>query len=899
MRMSGGSSQSKRQQHQHDSPGGGQDHFCGSTRGGSSGRPMQEAQQQRQQHQHHDQDQQSQEGSGGVTAAVLVPPRPADGTSTAACVTDGTHAPSPHLLSCGEGAAAGPVGGAMPTAPALLTKSFHVQGACLEASLERSPERCAAVGGKVSTFGGAVPVPGEEDSRPGGARGRVVGAHETPDGKQRQREQQQCRQRQQKQSRTAAQGTGLATAGSTTARQPCGGDGGLPADVDTGQRGDRCGGGSALVDAPFAPAASLETHCATPFDREDAVVSAAAAAAAAAVVAAAAPLRTARAGGAIPSAAQVAMTAALSVGAAEAEAPSVWELDSLDFQDDDDDEEEQQTRKQCTEVGDAEGVCKNSSQHQARMIMLSRPREDGHAQESSQGGEMVTQQAEEQEKQKDTGSSLGGGRKRADRRDAGQAPPTPPQPHAGMPASTTAGATAERRTYQADLGSVSSCEGPSSATAAATSEAEVTAVPCDRARELMPPPPPNLTRAKMRRRRSRVSLMHSPRYQRLCGLLERHGRRDDLLYALLGACGLPERLSIIAPARATDVHLRAYHDRDYIEALRHPPSDVKSLDEYGLLEDCEVFEELYDYCCAVAGASLHAADRLCRGEADVAINWGGGRHHAKKGQASGFCYVNDGVLAVLHLAKAFGTVLTIDIDVHHGDGLQEAFYFSNKVMTMSFHHLAEGFFPGAGQCSERGAGNGTDFNLNIPLREGCGDAAFLRVFTSALEAVTSEGFQPEAVVLLCGADTLSADPLGPFNLTTAGIRSCVELVVGLELPLLLLGGGGYCPTDTARLWTSLTAAAVGADALASLPATVPDHAYFPLYGPDFRMATREKTLPDKNDEVFLGRLCDFAAQAGRGRRVGAARRKRERSCSASASAEFRDDFGYTEASTSW
>ncbi|CAN0017712.1 unnamed protein product [Pylaiella littoralis] len=405
----------------------------------------------------------------------------------------------------------------------------------------------------------------------------------------------------------------------------------------------------------------------------------------------------------------------------------------------------------------------------------------------------------------------------------------------------------------------------------------------------MPPPPPNITRANMRRRRSRVSLMHSPRYQRLCGLLERHSRRDDLLYAMLGACGLRERLTVIPPARATDVHLRAYHDRDYVEALRHPPSDVKTLDEYGLLEDCEVFEELYDYCCAVAGASLHAADRLCRGDADVAINWGGGRHHAKKGEAAGFCYVNDGVLAVLHLCKAFETVLTVDIDVHHGDGVQEAFYMSDKVMTMSFHHLAKGFFPGAGQCSETGGGKGRGFNLNIPLKEGCGDGSFLRVFAGALEAVTA-GFRPEAVVLLCGADTLSADPLGPFNLTSAGIHSCVELVVALELPLLLLGGGGYCPTDTARLWTSLTAAAVGADAVAALPATVPDHAYFPLYGPDFRMATREKTLPDNNDDIFIGRLCEFAAQAGL--KVRAATKKRER-------ASGFQDFGYSETSDSW
>ncbi|CAN0338173.1 unnamed protein product, partial [Laminaria digitata] len=173
-------------------------------------------------------------------------------------------------------------------------------------------------------------------------------------------------------------------------------------------------------------------------------------------------------------------------------------------------------------------------------------------------------------------------------------------------------------------------------------------------------------------------------------------------------------------------------------------------------------------------------------------------------------------------------------------------------MTISFHHLAKGFFPGTGQCSEIGAGKGQGFNLNIPLKQGCGDESFLRVFTSVLAAVT-EGFQPQAVVLLCGADTLSADPLGPFNLTSGGVRSCVERVVALELPLLLLGGGGYCPTDTARLWTALTAAAVGPDAIAALPSAVPDHAYFPLYGPDFRMATKKKTLPDHNDDHFLRR----------------------------------------------
>ncbi|CAM9796799.1 unnamed protein product [Ectocarpus sp. 4 AP-2014] len=603
------------------------------------------------------------------------------------------------------------------------------------------------------------------------------------------------------------------------------------------------------------------------------------------------PGERAAASGEQASAGEAAGTAVAS--GAEIAFPSVWDLDSLDFE-----EEQDQEMEEAQADGDHEPEAVGRSR---------RTKPESHNSSRQDRGRNITANLQANHQEEKNGGGDANGPAGADERPrkkncAGGS--TPGRPAGGVAAAPAAAAAATVLTGPIPIRPVADCgllrtqrlesannkresgekgdsgEGGGGGGAGATAGAVeavaavvATAVPYNRARELMPPPPPNITRAKMRRRRSRVSLMHSARYQRLCGLLERHNRRDDLLYAMLGACDLPERLSIVAPARATEVHLRAYHDRDYVEALRNAPSDVKILDEYGLVEDCEVFEELYEHCCAVAGASLHAADRLCRGDADVAINWGGGRHHAKKGEAAGFCYVNDCVLAVLHLAKTFDTVLTIDIDVHHGDGVQDAFYMSNKVMTMSFHHVSKGFFPGAGQCSETGAGNGRDYNLNIPLKEGCGDSSFLRVFTTALQAVTG-AFQPEAVVLLCGADTLSADPLGPFNLTSAGVRSCLELVMALELPLLLLGGGGYCPTDTARLWTSLTAAAVGA-ALAALPVTVPDHCYFPLYGPDFRMATREKTLPDKNDDDFLDRLCDFAAQAGR--RVRAAKKKRERS----------------------
>ncbi|CAM9595483.1 unnamed protein product, partial [Choristocarpus tenellus] len=145
---------------------------------------------------------------------------------------------------------------------------------------------------------------------------------------------------------------------------------------------------------------------------------------------------------------------------------------------------------------------------------------------------------------------------------------------------------------------------------------------------LMPPPPPNVARAKMRRRRLRVCLMHSTRFQRLCGLLRRHGQRDDMLYALIRASGLCEWLRLVEPARASVEHLRKYHDLDYVEALRNPPlDDEKALEEYGLIDDCEAstLPVLPLHFSFPLAASLHAASLLVKGEADIAINWGGGR----------------------------------------------------------------------------------------------------------------------------------------------------------------------------------------------------------------------------------------------------------------------------------
>ena len=122
-----------------------------------------------------------------------------------------------------------------------------------------------------------------------------------------------------------------------------------------------------------------------------------------------------------------------------------------------------------------------------------------------------------------------------------------------------------------------------------------------------------------------------------------------------------------------------------------------------------------------------AAQRIASGAADIAINWAGGLHHAKKREASGFCYINDIVLGILELLRSYPRVLYIDIDCHHGDGVEEAFYTTDRVMTCSFHKFGE-YFPGTGTQEDKGMGKGKHYTVNVPLKDGITDEAFKTVF---------------------------------------------------------------------------------------------------------------------------------------------------------------------------
>lgn len=186
-------------------------------------------------------------------------------------------------------------------------------------------------------------------------------------------------------------------------------------------------------------------------------------------------------------------------------------------------------------------------------------------------------------------------------------------------------------------------------------------------------------------------------------------------------------------------------------------------------------------------------------------------------------------------------------------GVQEAFYCSSKVLTVSLHKYETGFFPlNSGGLDEIGESWGRGFNINIPLHHGINDQQYIDVFSKLLPKIVT-AFHPEVFVIQCGADTLFGDPMKSFNLTTKSIVNCIQQLIKTEKPMLLLGGGGYNIADTARLWTSITALTLNEQ----LNNDIPEHDYFPYYGPDFTLDTWPGNRPNKNTQSYLDSILDY------------------------------------------
>ncbi|KAK8627079.1 hypothetical protein V6N13_134705 [Hibiscus sabdariffa] len=236
--------------------------------------------------------------------------------------------------------------------------------------------------------------------------------------------------------------------------------------------------------------------------------------------------------------------------------------------------------------------------------------------------------------------------------------------------------------------------------------------------------------------------------------------RIRMTHALLAHYGLLQHMQVHKPFPARDRDLCRFHADDYVNFLRTVTPEtqqdqLRQLKRFNVGEDCPVFDGLYSFCQTYAGGSVGGAVKLNHGLCDIAINWAGGLHHAKKCEASGFCYVNDIVLAILELLKQHQRVLYVDIDIHHGDGVEEAFYTTDRVMTVSFHKFGD-YFPGTGDIRDIGYSKGKYYSLNVPLDDGIDDESYHCLFKPIIGKVM-EVFKPGAVVLQCGADSLSGD----------------------------------------------------------------------------------------------------------------------------------------------
>ena len=216
---------------------------------------------------------------------------------------------------------------------------------------------------------------------------------------------------------------------------------------------------------------------------------------------------------------------------------------------------------------------------------------------------------------------------------------------------------------------------------------------------------------------------------------------------------------------------------------------------------------------------------MAQGNSDISINWAGGLHHAKKFEASGFCYINDCVLGILELLKTYQRVLYIDIDCHHGDGVEEAFLTTDRVMTVSFHKYGD-YFPGTGSITDIGAERGKYYSVNFPLNDGVSDHTFEMAFKPVMKEIIGR-FKPEAIQLQCGTDSLCGDRLGLFNLSIRGHGECVKYIKSFGIPTVLIGGGGYSLRNVARCWTYETSVAVGME----IDNQIPQHEYSLYYHP--------------------------------------------------------------------
>ena len=312
--------------------------------------------------------------------------------------------------------------------------------------------------------------------------------------------------------------------------------------------------------------------------------------------------------------------------------------------------------------------------------------------------------------------------------------------------------------------------------------------------------------------------------------------RVDLTWRLAQALGVLDGSAVrVAPATAaTGDELESVHSANYVAAVERLSASPAGDDlRHGLgTPDNPVFAGMHDAAAHVVGASLTAARAVWSGEAVHAVNIAGGLHHAHADYASGFCLYNDPAVAIAHLLRSGAErVAYVDIDVHHGDGVQAVFYDDPRVLTISLHESPRTLFPGTGYPHESGGPAAPGTSVNVSLPPGTGDAGWLRAFHAVVPPLLRE-FRPSVLVSQHGCDSHRDDPLAHLMLTVDGQRAAHCAIHDLAHEVcdgrwVATGGGGYALAEVVpRTWSHLLAVVAGRplDPLTDVPASWRAHA---------------------------------------------------------------------------
>jgi len=299
-------------------------------------------------------------------------------------------------------------------------------------------------------------------------------------------------------------------------------------------------------------------------------------------------------------------------------------------------------------------------------------------------------------------------------------------------------------------------------------------------------------------------------------------QRFRLAYELMECYGLTKLpgAGIFNPPAASDEDILTFHSHGYLSKLKEfSASDQPRADfRYGLGDmENPVFKGLYDWACLAAGGTLEAARMVSEQGYDIAFNLAGGWHHAHRSRASGFSYLNDSVIAINRLIEKGKRVVYLDLDAHHGDGVQEAFYDTDRVLTISIHESGMHFFPGTGSERETGSGKGKGYSVNVPLKEHTDDALYMKAFDEVAFPLIA-AYDPDIMITQLGADTFRTDPLTRLEITTHSYSYVLRKLKALRIPWVAVGGGGYDNVNVARAWTIAWALMNGQDLSPRLPA---------------------------------------------------------------------------------